>query len=254
VLSARVAGRCLGIAARVILRKQDDGYSEVLPNWKGETVVLIGGGSSLTFDQIAAVKAAHEAGRVKCIAINSAYLLAPFAEVCYFADSHWWRDHTEGIAVPLLSLTADQQRERFASFAGQKCSIEGSGGNVTDSRVHIMRRTAQRGHELEGLSHDPQKLVTGRNSGFQAFNMATLAGATTLILIGYDGQIGPGGRSHLMPHRRPTPIDAYPLYRNAMRKAETEVRKLGVSVWNCSPGSAIDAWPKVTITDALKRA
>lgn len=238
----------------ILQRIAGERWSEVRPEWKGETVVLIGGGSSLTFDQIAAVQKAHEAGWVKCIAINSAYLVAPFAEVCYFADSHWWRDHTEGIAVPLLSLTADQQRERFASFAGQKCSIEGSGGNIADDAVHMLKRLTHKGHEVFGLSTDPRAVVSGRNSGFQAFNVATLAGATTLILLGYDGKVGPDGRSHLMPHRRETPSNAYPEYQRAMQQAEQEVRKLGIAVWNCSPGSAIDVWPKVTIAKALEHA
>ena len=231
----------------MILRKRDERFSEVLPNWKGETAVLIGGGWSLTFDQVAMV----ERARVKCIAINNAYLLAPWADVCYFADSHWWNDHTKGIAVPLLSLTAEQQRERFASFAGEKCSIEGSGGNITDPAVHMLKRKTVKGHEAFGVSTDPTALVTGRNSGFQALNLAILAGATKVILLGFDAKVGADGRSHLMPHRRPTPMDAYREYQCAMKRAEKEVKELGVRVRNCSPGSAIETWPKVSLKEAL---
>ena len=231
----------------MILRKRDERFSEVLPNWKGETCVLIGGGWSLTFDQVAMVRAAG----VRCIAINNAYLLAPWADVCYFADSHFWKDHVEGIAVPLLSLTAEQQRERFASFAGEKCSIDGSGGNISDPGVHILKRKTVKGHEAFGVSTDPTALVTGRNSGFQALNLAILAGATKIILLGFDAKVGTDGRSHLMPHRRPTPMDAYREYQCAMKRAENEVKALGVTVLNCSLHSAIDTWPKVRLEEAL---
>ena len=70
-----------------------DRYSEIAPEWSGGTAVLLGGGPSLTLGQVEKVRAAREAGAVHVIAVNDAYRLAPFADVCYFADSEWWGWH-----------------------------------------------------------------------------------------------------------------------------------------------------------------
>jgi len=236
----------------LILRKiEGERFSEVLPLWSGKTVVIIAGGASLTRRQVHFVRNAHATGLVECIAVNAAYLWVDFASVLYFADSHFFRWHNEGIPILGLSLNAVDVRERFASFAGQKCSIQSSGGNITDEAVHMMRNRDFPGHG-EGLSLDPRYLVTGRNSGFQALNLAVLAGSKRIILVGFDGRPGIDGRDHFHGgHPRPTPEAAYPLYRSAMVAASAALRNAGVEVLNCTPGSAIDCFPRVDLEDSL---
>lgn len=219
-------------------------------SWEGETVALVAGGSSLTREQVEAVRC------FKCIAVNDAYLWADFADVLYAADSHWWKWHTDGFAVrdgritrldkPKLGLTGEQIKERFRSFAGQKCTIQNSGSNVTDDSVHMLRNSAHPSHGM-GLSLDPRVLVTGRNSGFQALNLAVLASAKTVLLLGYDARPGHwhGG------HPRPTPEAAYKHYRESFRVAAKAIRDAGVRVINCTPGSAIDTFEKMTLEDVL---
>src|SRR5471032_37654 len=114
----------------------EDRFSEVAPEWSGGIAVLIGGGPSLTREQVAAVRTAREAERVNVIAVNDAYRIAPFADVCYFADSEWWTWHKD--------------RPGFRDFAGQKCSISDSGANITDADVHVLRNAGTR-----GISTDP---------------------------------------------------------------------------------------------------
>lgn len=236
----------------MILKKIDgERFSEVLPLWSGKTVVIVAGGASLTRKQVHLIRNANATGLVECIAVNAAYLWADFASVLHFADSHFFKWHHEGIHIPSLSLSAHDVRERFDSFAGQKCSIQSSGGNITDDAVHMMRNRDFPGHG-EGLSLDPRYLVTGRNSGFQALNLAVLAGAKRVILVGFDGKPGVDGRDHFHGgHPRPTPEAAYPLYRSAMVAASAALRNAGVEVLNASPGSAIDCFPLVEIEDAL---
>jgi hypothetical protein len=231
----------------ILRRLEGSRFSEVVPLWGGLTVVIFAAGSSLTLEQAGYVGAVRAQSRCRCIAVNDTYLVAPWADVVYFADSHWWKWHTEGIAKPILGLTADQVREKFAAFAGQKCTLETSGGNVTDEAVHMMRIAGEK-----GLSLDPQRLVTGRNSGFQALNLAILAGAKRIVLLGFDGQQNPAGRDHFHGgHPRPTPAAAYPLYRQAMSFAENAILDAGVEVLNCSPGSVYNNFPKVKLEDVL---
>jgi len=237
----------------ILRRRAQDRYSEVLPEWQDETVVIIGGGPSLTLEQVAMVKAAHDAGQVRCIAINDAYLWAPWADVHYFADLHWYADHSRGIAKPKLSLTAVQVRTAFAAFAGERCTIEqNQGKNIEDNAVHMLRNRDHPQHGV-GLSLDPSALVTGCNGGFQALNLAILAGATTAILLGFDGRPNADGKSHWSGgHPTPTPLDIYKQYLRSFSAAQKAIAAAGVQVINCSPDSAIDSFPKMDLAQALK--
>jgi len=236
----------------MILRRVDGSrFSAVAPLWKGLTAVVIGGGASLTAEQFEAVGRARHTATIRVVAVNDAYLLAPWADVIYAADSHWFKWHTAGIAKPLLGLSAEAVAHRWATFAGQKCTIQSSGGNVTDEAVHMMRNRDFPNHG-QGLSLDPHFLVTGRNSGFQALNLAVLAGAKRIILIGFDGAPAKDGKEHFHGgHPRPTPREAYPLYRQAMSAAESLLIDAGVQVLNASPGTQIDSFPKVRLEDVL---
>jgi len=231
----------------VILRKRESGpFSEVLREWEGGTAVVIGGGLSLTLEQVAAVRAAHQGGKVRCIAVNDAYLWADFADVLYAADSHWWEWHERGLPKPLLGLSGEDVSNRYRAFAGQRCSIEYSGNNITDESVHILRN---RKTNYQELSLDPCYLATaqGKNSGFQALNLAVLAGAKKIVLLAIDGRPGHfhGG------HPRPTPELFWEAMRKAFSAAERAIADAGVYVVNSSPGSALDSFPKLPLEQAL---
>lgn len=234
----------------MILRRIDGSrFSEVLPAWREKRAFIIACGPSLTLEQVALVEAHRGAAGV--IAVNDAYLVAPWADVHYAADSHWHKWHTEGIAKPTLGLFAADVRELWASFRGQKCTIQNSGSNVTDDAVHMLKNRDHPVHGL-GLSLDPHYLVTGRNSGFQALNLAVLAGAKEIILLGFDGAPNAAGKDHFHGgHPRPTPPAAYPLYRQAMSAAEGSLKEAGVEVINCTPGSQIDSFPKRALEEVL---
>jgi hypothetical protein len=234
----------------ILRRIEGSRFSEVAPLWGGLTAVILGGGPSLTHEQIALVRRAREASTVRVIAVNDAYLLAPWADVQYAADEHWRKWHADGIDKPLLGLTAQDVRERWAGFTGQKCGIQ-SHCQCHDDAVHLLRNRDFPAITM-GLSLDPRALVTGRNSGFQALNLAVLAGAKLIILLGFDGKPNEQGREHFHGgHPQPTPAAAYPLYRQAMSAAEREIEAAGVTVLNCSPGSAIDSFPKLSLEEAL---
>ena len=218
-----------------VLRREAEGaFSQVALEWREATAVLIGGGPSLTPQQVELVSARRA---LRVIAVNDAYRLAPFADICYFADSEWWGWHKD--------------RPDFQAFAGQKCSISDSGGNIKDPAVHILRNANGRGHSF-GLSLDPKQIVTGSNSGYQALNIAVLAGAKTILLLGFDAR-EPTGKTHWFgDHPKREPIAAYAEYRKAFSAGESAILAAGVKVVNCSPGSAIDSFPKMDLEDALR--
>lgn len=243
----------------ILRRLQDSRFSEVVREWKDGTAVVLGGGPSLTVAQVEQVRRARIAGKVAgCIAVNDTYLWAPWADVCYFADSQFWEWHTAGLYKPLLGLKADQVRERFASFAGQKCSVHVIGNKIEDNKIkdesiHILWNKRST-NNAQGFSLDQRVLETahGKNSGFQALNIAALAGAKTIILLGLDGRPAADGREHFHGgHPRPTPAAFYEAMRKGFSAAENEIKAAGVKVLNCSPGSAIDSFSKMKIEEAL---
>ena len=227
--------------------------SEVLPAWRGATVVLVGGGPSLTQEDVQTVCASHARSESFCIAINASYLWTPWADVCYFADCKFWQWHTEGIVIPKLSLGAGQVKTAFAEFGGQKCSIKHSGAHIADDAVHLLENKSGTGNHGKGISLDPKAIVTGRHSGYQALNIAILAGANKILLLGYDGSESSDGKTHFHGgHPKRTPPNSYAFYRQAFATGATDIKNTGVRVVNCSPGSKISAFEFGDIENELR--
>jgi len=204
---------------------------------------LIGGGPSLTREQVELTR-----GRARVIAVNDAYLIAPWADVCYFADTRWWKWHSDGIAKrwPWAAFTAEQVKAAFAAFAGQKVTIENTGMMCPDADVFMLHN-----YENKGLSERANGLHTGSNGGYQALNIATLAGAALVLLIGYDMRYD-GKRTH-SHNGHPTghPESAYSNYAKNFSTMLPQLAKLGVKVINCTPGSMVTAFPRGDIASVL---
>lgn len=239
----------------ILQRIEGSRFSRVLPAWRGEVVALLAGGPSLTPDLFRLVAGARAAGRVRVIAINDSYLLAPWADVSYAADVKWHRWHTAGIEKPLLGLTAVQVRDAWATFAGEKCSIQPSAEHVPDA-VHILRNRHDPYHGPRAeISRDPEFLVTGRHGGFQALNIAILAGARAVLLLGYDACLGEDGRPH-WHGEHPVPSraeDSYQAFRRSFSEAHADIIATGAQVLNCSLSSRIDTFAKVSFPEAIER-
>lgn len=119
---------------------------------------------------------------------------------------------------------------------------------VVDPEIHMLRNENSR-----GLSTDPEFICTGSNSGYQAMNIALLAGAARIVLVGYDAKPGPGGRAHWFgahPDKTEAPYDCM---RDVFKQAAGIVRawKAPVEILNASPGSAIDCFPRVDLETVL---
>lgn len=104
----------------------------------------------------------------------------------------------------------------------------------------------------DGLSEDPQALHTGCNSGYQAINLAVLAGAKRVPLIGYDCKVGDGGKMHWFgDHPVKTPASVFQEMRKKFRTAIEPLHAAGVEVLNCTPGSALDAFARAELESVL---
>lgn len=199
--------------------------------WPGEPVVILGGGSSLTAEDVAFCR-----GKARVIAIKEAHQLAPWAEVLYAADAKWWRFYN---GAP--------------DFDGLKYSIEQSVDQPpTDwsawPDVRVLRNTG-----ADGLELDPSGLRTGYNSGYQAVNLAYhLAGPTRMILLGFDMWTGPRGEQNWFgahPNHVPSP---YPIFLQAFRGLARPLEAAGVRVLNASRFTVLDTFPRVALEEAFQ--
>jgi hypothetical protein len=212
-------------------------YDTVPEDWLGATVVLIGGGPSLTPAQVEACRnRTDENGcRVRVVAINNAYALAPFADVLYFCDDKWWQWH----------------HKKLGEWRGEIWRLQGGLHDFGDARIKVLRNLDQHG----GLSARRDGLHTGQNSGYQAIGYAVHRGAKRILLLGYDMKsdlVGGRPKTHWFgDHPGGTSPD---IYRTFLPHFDTLVKPLaalGVEVLNCTPGSALKTFPHKSLAEAL---
>lgn len=96
----------------------------------------------------------------------------------------------------------------------------------------------------------------GGNGGFQALNLAVHFNVKRIILIGFDMRVDKGDHwhgSHRNGLSNPTKRNAN-RWRRVMDEAAEDLNALGIEVLNTSLISALEAYPKVTLEEALNRA
>jgi hypothetical protein len=201
----------------------------------GGTALILGSGPSLTREDVRYARR-HVA---LTIAVNDSYLYAPDAEVLYAGDGSWWRHH-HMCRAPYV-----YQGHRYPAFTGRlRVSLTGI-GSLTDPDLLLFRQGPQ-----TGLSLNPHKLATGKNSCYQAINLAVHLGATSAVLLGVDmraGTIVRDSATRQTDHFFGRHIDdTKPPYVLCLQRFATLVQPLaeiGFPVVNCTPGSALTCFP-----------
>ena len=166
--------------------------------------------------------------------MNDAYLKVPFADVLYFADKKWWEWHKE--------------RDEFKAFSGEKATVFTTGHLVDDPEIAMLRNAG-----TEGFSVDPAEICTGTNSGHQAINIAYLAGAKRIVLVGYDAKQGENRKAHFFGAHPDKTESPYANQIRELRTAQKFFAEQKVEVLNATPGSAIPYFPMVMLEEACER-
>lgn len=192
----------------------------------GQTIIVAAAGPSLVQADLDLCR-----GRAPLVVVNDAYRMAMWADVLYACDRKWWNWQVQYHAGDL------------AAFKGLKFSLRTS--KVPD--VTVLRETGTAGIEL-----DPGGLKTGRNSGYQAINLALHLGANRILLLGYDMSYGVGGRSHCFGEHRDGEKPPVTTFRKYFRTIAAPLKEAGVEVWNCSRRSALTMFRQVPLSAALK--
>lgn len=199
--------------------------SDWVGRWKGKTVACIASGPSLTAEDCEAVRAAG----LPTIVTNNTFTLCPWADVLLGFDSAWWR-----------AYGADAARE----FGGEKlcCAPIGTGpGSIGAFGVESL--------------HGRDWFRPHLNSGASALALAVAAGASRVLLLGFDCQ-RTGGRTHWHgDHQRglsnARSIAKWPFRMKNVARLAAEKR---VRVVNCSRATALDCFERGSLERELSPA
>jgi hypothetical protein len=172
------------------------------------------------------------------IAVQDAYRLMPWAPILYGCDVKWWKWHRGAW-----------------DFAGEKWSTDGPGyHNDKWPLVDLYGLRLATGKTGNAFSTDPEYVVNGTNSGFQAIGLAILFGARRVVLVGFDMRERDGKTHFFGDH--PAPLKGRRGYDAFISNFNAAAKKLppGVSIVNATPGSALKCFPMVDLQEALGHA
>lgn len=211
---------------------------ELAPIWFGQTAVCIGGGPSLTQDQVDKVHG------LRVIAINDAYKLAPWADILYACDAKWWKAHINS-----------RMMERFTGYKLQHYyASRVSNMSVTPPVEGIDAILSSGG---AGFDPEPNRIKHGGNSGYQALHVAMHLGAKHIILLGYDmhrdGGVGHWFGEH--PFAGHADAQRYVVWAQEFPALADAAKERGQNIYNCTPGSKLtcfDNWDLVELLEHLR--
>jgi|TARA_R110001592_G_scaffold359138_1_gene664994 hypothetical protein len=199
-------------------------YSTVKRQFVNQTIYIIGGGPSLkNFDF-------RTLSGKRTIAINKAVIHHTTADVLYWTDGRfytWFKNEVD-------------------SFKGLKFALKPGSQYTRD--IQVLRKG-----KPYGIEEDPQVLAHGFNSGYAAINLAYHLGASKIILLGFD--MGNDGTLTHFHDGYPTRAAGDKIYHDkflpGFKQLKVEIKNKGIEIYNASPYSKLNEFPKITIEQAL---
>jgi len=194
--------------------------------WPNETCYILGGGPSLNLVDLDRL-GAHPGRRV--IAVNCAYRVAPWADVCFYGDCTWLKAN----------------REMFRLFAGLKVTT--CAGHENEPGIHVLvKKTGPK-----GILWDPATVAWNVSSGACAINLAVHFGVNRIILFGFDMHASPEGDNNFHHWYPPSNSQQNPYRRflQAFDRIAADLADHEIKIINACPGSAIHQWPIVSPDD-----
>lgn len=195
--------------------------------WAGEPAVIAATGPSLTQEDVDYVR-----GKARLICVNSAVILASWADAVYSADQRWW-DHHDGLP----------------GFRGQKWTQSDWENRDAGTPWGLSVVQHRKGC---GLCRDPEAINGGGMGGYQALGLAYHFGCNPIYLLGYDMTMN-GGKTHFFGDYPPPMnvrliLDNYVSVYGPMAK---DLRDDGIQVVNCSVSTKLHTFPQRRLADVL---
>lgn len=200
---------------------------EYAGRWRGETVVCMASGPSMT-----RADAEYCHGKARVITVNSTFRLAPWADAVYTNDHDWLQMHLNELRM---------------SFDGEIwCGHQGFKESLWVHHVPFDKG-------CQGLSTKPRHIAWGMNSGAAALDLARWFGATRIVMLGYDQQWkGDTARWHgLHPEGLQNRRPGFHRWARWFQQAALDFERLGIPVVNCSRETSLTCFRRVPLEEAL---
>ena len=204
-------------------------YRSFPPLWKGETIFIIAGGTSVLRQDLSLLK-----GR-RVIVVNSSYETYPDADALYFGDSRWYDLHRE--------------KEGFKKFAGLivTTSQAASGARLIKGKRITPGPSTGLAVESYALAGVRTSLQAAMNLGFHYGGFA-LPEVTRkrMVLLGADAGRAADGRSHhhaAHPWKNKPENRTWDIQNAQFQTIVAPLAKFGVEVINTSDITRIPWWP-----------
>lgn len=171
------------------------------------------------------------------LAVTSAFEAVPHAQHVYACERKWWTEYHARVCAkhPGASLWAyDDGRAHLAG--------------VRTVDLADFPRDARRYTPAADFCDIPGKIHSGGNSGYQAMNLAKMLGYSLLLLVGFDMRPDAGGRQHYFGEYAGSLAKRSP-YADWIPRFRTVTTSPSFRIVNCTPGSAIDAFPFGALSD-----
>jgi hypothetical protein len=199
--------------------------------WTGATVVILASGPSLSRDQCDFVRVWRNSGMDRrVIVLNTTFRMALWADVLYACDHPWWDHYHNEVKTSFGGATWTQDAQaKYRYGINQVASMK-----------------------LPGLNDKPGVINQGGNSGYQAIGLAYIAGASRIVLLGYDMR-DVGGESHWHGDhppllRRP---NSYRRWLPEFTALAADLKARDVTVINCTPDSELKVFEMMSLHAAL---
>lgn len=202
------------------------------PFWSDKPVAIVAGGPSLThfdFDQLR--------GHCHVLAVSASMFDIPFAAAGFCLDHigvrNWWERFK---ALP------------FEVWIGADGPFISGPNSKPSANMRFIQRT-----KLPHISESSRVINGGGTSGFGAINLAVLKGARRIFLFGYDYGTTTGIWHHNQANYQFAPAQQekskWLTWADNFDLLKAPLRSRQVSIINCSPASAITAFPRTTVEE-----
>jgi hypothetical protein len=208
-------------------RCKHNDYALLQDKWRGEVVVCIASGPSLTQEDVDKLR-----GKARVITVNSSFRIAPWADIHYSNDHDWWQEY------------GDEVRET--------CTGELWTGHHT-AGLHQNLKTIPFLRQGKGLQRNPACINWGGNSGFAALQLAYKTNPRLIGLLGYDMKMSDQGQWHWHPDH-PDHIKKGADFENwtqRFQRVADDFNLIGLPVINFTRDTALECFPRGSIEDYI---
>jgi hypothetical protein len=213
-------------------------YGEVRGRWDDRPVAIVGCGPSLAgFDH-----RQLNGGYCYVLAVASALWQMPWCDAVYDQDSMWLRVH----------------EERLRSVIGPELYLCWPPSQSLKDRPNISNAIWLEGQRGDGsFAERKDRVEVGFTSGQAALNVAYHKGARRIVLFGYDyyerGKLQHARNEEYPWHLPPGMLDQqWPQWARKFNATRKHCDRVGITVFNASPASAITAFDRGPIIEGLK--